>query len=211
MDVNTDFRRLQHQACPPCPKRLLKPAAIFHIEAVRCIVASVLSHPILDYSHGALPGCRGTACRTLLVRSSDKNEERTASRTPTTRAAEPLANCQKVCDTRHSEWGFYFGGENRSHALVILDGLCNINKPRRLLLTKAEPLGILADFSSNSGNMVKSFIPVGNQATDIGRELLTTPFALGFLSRSNPRKFYIHERQRLGLEIQAWCGFSPHI
>jgi hypothetical protein len=30
------------------------------------------------------PSCRGTACRTLLVRSRDENEEGTASRTPTT-------------------------------------------------------------------------------------------------------------------------------
>jgi len=49
---------------------------------------SVLEHPILDNGRGALPGCRGTACRTLLVRSRDKNEEGAASRTPTTRAAE---------------------------------------------------------------------------------------------------------------------------
>lgn len=50
--------------------------------------------PILNNAHAARPGSRGTACRTLAVRSRDKNQEGTASRAPTTRAGEPLANRQ---------------------------------------------------------------------------------------------------------------------
>jgi hypothetical protein len=51
----------------------------------------MLGFPFRDVTincNGAIclkPGCRGTACRTLLVPSRDKNEEGTASRTPTTR------------------------------------------------------------------------------------------------------------------------------
>jgi hypothetical protein len=65
----------------------------------------------------------------------------------------------------------YRCGDNRSRRLLILDELCNINKHRRLLLTKAQYLGILADFYSNFGNAIKPFIPVGDRATDIGISL----------------------------------------
>lgn len=62
---------------------------------------------------------------------------------------------------------YHCGDDWRHDPLAIFDELCNINKHRRLLLTKAEPLGVVADFSSNSGNKIQSFIPVGDQAMDI--------------------------------------------
>lgn len=62
----------------------------------------------------------------------------------------------------------YLCGDKRSYSLLILDEFCNINRHRRLLLTKAEPIGIFADFSSSFGQTATSFIPVGEQATNIG-------------------------------------------
>ncbi len=63
---------------------------------------------------------------------------------------------------------YHCGDKWMQAPLVILDELCNINKHRRLLLTKAEYRGILADLDRNFGNAIKPLIPVGDGATDIG-------------------------------------------
>ncbi len=55
-----------------------------------------------------------------------------------------------------------------SNSLLILEKLCNINKHRRLILTRGTPVGLIAQAMSEDGSAVPAFFPVGDHATNIG-------------------------------------------